>query len=79
MSVATSLSRWELPTFGGVAAEDVPAWIVEAMLLGVLTVNRLGGFTLDDARGTSCMAGDIVVRQPDGSITFEKQEQAIAA
>lgn len=70
-SALPSKGAWQLPVLGKAAAEPVPAWLVERLQSGYLTVNSLGGLTVrdpDDHR--SCVAGQSVELTADNRIEF---------
>jgi hypothetical protein len=73
--MASAPSSWTLPRLGGVADEPLPGWLVEQMVSGRLTVNRLGGFT-DEVTGQQCFAEDVVSRGDGGTVFFEVQALA---
>jgi hypothetical protein len=75
--MASAPSSWTLPQLGGVADEPLPGWLVEQMVSGRLTVNRLGGFT-DEVTGQQCYAGDTVFLG-DGGTVFFSEVQVLAA
>lgn len=73
--MASASSSWTLPRLGGVADEPLPGWLIEQMVSGRLTVNRLGGFT-DEITGQECYAGDIVFLNSDGTFSFSEVQLA---
>jgi hypothetical protein len=74
-NMASAPLSWKLPRLGGVADEPLPGWLVEQMVSGRLTVNRLGGFT-DEVTGQQCFAEDVVYQGDGGTVLFEVQALA---
>ncbi|MEE9481850.1 hypothetical protein [Methylobacterium ajmalii] len=69
------VEAWQLPVLGTPAAQDLPPWLVEALMDRRIQINSLGGVTpfgCDDTSG--CVAGDFIVRYPDGTIALTPAE-----
>lgn len=76
-TAAPSLGTWRLPVLGQPADEAVPGWLLERMISGEIVINSLGGFTtqgITDSR--ACVAGDVVRLMADGTLDFERPEDA---
>ena len=59
----------------GTKDETPPSWLVRRLQSGELTINRLGGVTMNTQWGVqSCTAGDIIVLFAEGSLRFETPE-----
>lgn len=68
---------WRLPVLGKPADEAVPSWILERMISGDIVINSLGGFTRRGEEVTkACVAGDVVRLSADGTLEFERPEDA---
>jgi hypothetical protein len=65
------VQAFKLPLWGQVADEIPPAWLVRRLQSGELTINRLGGVTMNTQWGVqSCAAGDILLLTEDDQIQF---------
>lgn len=70
------VQAFKLPLWGQVADEVPPAWLVRRLQSGELSINRLGGLTMNIQWGVqSCAAGDFVLLTEDDQIQFATPDE----